>query len=116
MERYRQLLAAQGMTPEMFENRAHDLAAPGAGVRRQSGLRAAGAGRVALGSFFERARRRSRASHGRLPAKVQPTEPSCEAFYKANAQLFQAPEQASIEYVVLDLATVQKGITVNERT
>jgi peptidyl-prolyl cis-trans isomerase D len=29
--------------------------------------------------------------------------------------LFQAPEQASIEYVVLDLDTVRKGITVNEQ-
>jgi peptidyl-prolyl cis-trans isomerase D len=31
-----------------------------------------------------------------------------EAFYKEQRQLFQAPEQASIEYVVLDLA-VQEG-------
>ena len=39
-----------------------------------------------------------------------------EAYYKdpANAAQFQAPEQANIEYVVLDLEAVKKGITVSE--
>jgi peptidyl-prolyl cis-trans isomerase D len=37
-----------------------------------------------------------------------------ETFYKANLAMFQAPEQASIEYVVLDLESVKKSISINE--
>ena len=50
-----------------------------------------------------------------MPASVKPTDAELEAFYKSNAALFQAPEQANIEYVVLDLDTVKKGLTVNEQ-
>ena len=49
-------------------------------------------------------------------AKVAPSDAEVEAYYKdpAHAAQFQAPEQASIEYVVLDLEAVKKGITVSE--
>lgn len=48
--------------------------------------------------------------------KVSPTDADIEKFYKdpANALQFQAPEQASVEYVVLDLDTLKKGISVSE--
>ena len=41
------------------------------------------------------------------------TDADLEAYYKANAQLFQAAEQASIEYVVLDMEAVKAGLTVS---
>lgn len=117
IERYRQLLAARGMTPEMFENQVrNDLATRQvlAGVGQSAFVPPAQAG-VAIGAFFERREvqvaRFNAADH---KGKVEPTEADLQAFYKDNAKLFQAPEQASIEYVVLDLASVQKGITVNE--
>lgn len=49
-------------------------------------------------------------------AKVAPTDAEIEAFYKdpANAAQFQAPEEASIEYVVLDLEGLKKGVTVSD--
>jgi peptidyl-prolyl cis-trans isomerase D len=49
-------------------------------------------------------------------SKVNPTDAEIEAYYKnpANAALFQSPEQASIEYVVLDIETIMKGISVPE--
>jgi peptidyl-prolyl cis-trans isomerase D len=47
-------------------------------------------------------------------AKVEPTDADLQAFYKANPQQFQAPEQADVEFVVLDLATVQQGMAINE--
>ena len=49
--------------------------------------------------------------------KVTPSDADIEKFYKdpANALLFQAPEAASIEYVVLDLATLKKSITVSDK-
>jgi len=49
--------------------------------------------------------------------KVAPTDADIEKFYKdpANATMFQAPESASVEYVVLDLAAIKKSITVSDK-
>ncbi|MBC5785838.1 SurA N-terminal domain-containing protein [Ramlibacter sp. USB13] len=117
IERYRQVLAARGMTPEMFENSVrNDLALRQVvnGVAQSSFTPAAQAG-VSLGSFFERREvQLARFNAADFKAKVEPTDAELQAFYKDNAKLFQAPEQANIEYVVLDLATVEKGVTVNE--
>ena len=50
-------------------------------------------------------------------AKVAPTDADIQKFYKdpGNAAQFEAPEAESIEYVVLDLDTLKKGITVSEQ-
>ena len=49
-------------------------------------------------------------------AKVAPSDAEIEAFYKdpANAAQFQAPEEATVEYVVLDLEGLKKGVAVSE--
>ena len=49
-------------------------------------------------------------------AKVQPSDAEIEAFYKdpTHAAQFQAPDEASIEYVVLDLDGLKKGVTVSD--
>ena len=47
-------------------------------------------------------------------SKVTLTDADLETYYKANQSLFQAPEQANIEYVVLDIETIKKGITVSD--
>ena len=49
-------------------------------------------------------------------AKVQPSDAEIEAFYKdpTHAAQFQAPDEASIEYVVLDLDGLTKGVTVSD--
>ncbi len=49
-------------------------------------------------------------------AKVKPSDAEVEAYYKdpAHAAEFQAPEQASVEYVTLDLESVKKNIAVSE--
>jgi len=47
-------------------------------------------------------------------AKVTPTDADIEAYYKAHESQFRAPEQATIEYVVLDLDTVSKGVQVSD--
>jgi peptidyl-prolyl cis-trans isomerase D len=47
-------------------------------------------------------------------SKVQVTDGDLQAFYKDHAERFQASEQASVEYLVLDLETVKKNITVSE--
>ena len=118
MERYRQLLAARGMTPEGYENSVRSslaLRQVVAGVAQSSFAPPAQAG-VALDSFFER----REVQVARFPAadfksRVRPSDTELEAFYKENPQLFQAPEQASIEYVVLDIASLEGGVAaINE--
>ena len=117
MERYRQLLSTQGLNPEMFEaNVRSDLS------RRQvlagvtgSGLVVNAAADLALNAFFEKREiQLARFNAADYAAKLNPSDADLETFYKSNEKLFQAAEQASIEYVVLDLDTVAKGITVNE--
>jgi peptidyl-prolyl cis-trans isomerase D len=50
-------------------------------------------------------------------ATVAPTDADIEKYYKdpANAAQFMAPESESIEYVVLDLETLKKGVAVSEK-
>ena len=117
MERYRQMAASQGMTPEGFEARVRrDLSVRQveAGLT-QTGFAATAVADVALNAFFER--REVQVVNflsADFASRVNPTDAEVEAFYKANGTLFQAPEQASIEYVVLDLESVKKSITINE--
>ena len=118
VERYRQLAASQGLTPEGFE----------ASVRNQLSLRQVEAGLmstafspatladVALNAFYERREVQiSRFSPSDYAGKITPTDAEVEAYYQANPILFQATESASIEYVVLDLETVKKSIVLNEQ-
>lgn len=117
MERYRLLLANQGMTPEMFEaNVRADLSnrqvLVGIGA---SGFASNSAADMALNAYFEKREIQvARFNASDFAARLTPTEADLEQFYKGNEKLFQAPEQASIEYVQLDLDTVKKGLTVNE--
>ena len=117
MERYRQLLSAQGMSPEMFEaNVRNDLS------NRQvlmgvmgSGFASNVAADTALNAYFEKREIQiARFASADYAVKLNPTEADLEQFYKANANLFQAPEQANIEYLLFDVETVKKGITVAE--
>jgi peptidyl-prolyl cis-trans isomerase D len=70
---------------------------------------------VSIRAFFERRRIQWRLfSSAEFTAKVNPTEEDLRNFYQANPSRFQAPEEADMEYVLLDLATLQKNITINE--
>ena len=117
MERYRRLLATQGLTPETFE----------AGVRadlsnRQvlggisaSGFSSNAVADLALNAYFEKREiQLARFDTADYSARLNPSDADLEQFYKSNEKLFQAPEQANIEYVLLDIDAVSKNITVNE--
>lgn len=117
MERYRQLVAAQGLTPEGFEAQVRkDLA------QRQiesgitgTALAAAGQAQVALNAFFERRELQvATFAPADYKAQVNPSDADIEAYYQANPKQFQASEAASIEYIVLDLDSVKKNITLSE--
>ena len=117
MERYKQLLAAQGMSPEMFEASVRtDLSTRQVlmGVM-SSGFSSNVAADVALNAYFEkRDIQIARFATADYAAKLNPTDADLAQFYAANANLFQAPEQANIEYVLFDLETIKKGIVVAE--
>lgn len=117
VERYRALLAAQGMTPQMFENQVRrDLALRQVlnGVNATGFTPAAQAG-VSLGGFFERREAQvARFAAADYLSKVEASDAELDAYYKANPQQFQSPEQASIEYVMLDIAAMSRDVAVNE--
>ena len=117
MDRYRQLAASQGLTPEGFEARVrNDLSVRQveAGVA-STGFSTPGIASVALNAFFEKREVQiaSFLTADFLP-KVTPTEAELATYYEKNKNLFQAPEQATIEYVILDIAAVKKSILISE--
>ncbi len=118
MERYRQLLGRQGMSPEMFEARMRsDLAARQvqAGLAQTAFIATVPAD-LALNAFFDRREvQLARFAPADFAARVKPEDAELDAFYQANQALFQAPEQASIEYIVLDIDAVRKTIKLNEQ-
>ena len=118
VERYRQLVGTQGMTPEMFEARVRsDLSARQvvSGVIGTSFVPAAEAD-VTLNAFLERREVQvATFKAGDFTSKLSLTDAELEAWYKDHAAQFQAPEQASVEYVVLDADSVKKSIVPNEQ-
>jgi len=117
MERYRQLLATQGMSPESFEAQVRgDLASrqvmSGVGVTSFSANALAD---VTLNAFYEQRQVQvAKFAPADFVSQIKPSDEELETYYKANADKFQSAERADIEYVVLDLAAVQKGIVVPE--
>ncbi|HSO45692.1 MAG TPA: SurA N-terminal domain-containing protein, partial [Rhodoferax sp.] len=117
MDRYRQLAANQGFTPEGFENNVRfDLARQQVETAvRASSFALPAVADVALNAFFEK--REVQIVNflaSDYAARVSPTDAELEAFYQKNLALFQSPEQAQVEYVVLDLDAVKKSIQIPE--
>ena len=113
------VLSAQGMSSEVFAQRLRqDL------TLRQVMLGVSGtafapvsATAAALDAMFQQREVQVQRFDAKASLdKVSPSDTDIEKFYKdpANALQFQAPEQASVEYVVLDLDTLKKGISVPE--
>ncbi len=115
VERYKQLVGSQGLSPEGFEARVRqDLSSRQvlAGVNA-TGLSSAALADQTLAAYFERREVQIQLfGAAEFAAKVTPTGDQLDQFYKTNPQLFQAPESASIEYIVLDLEAAKKGIVL----
>ena len=113
------VLNAQGMSSELFEQRLRqDMSSRQVmqGVEA-SVLAAATPANAGLDAFFQqRELQLERFDAAKYAAQVKPSDADLEAFYKdpKNAAQFQAPEQANIEYVVLDLDTLAKDVTLSE--
>jgi peptidyl-prolyl cis-trans isomerase D len=113
----RELLALQGMSPELFDQRLRqDLATRQvlAGVTQTAPV-AVTAASAALDAYFQRREvQLQRFEPATYRSKISPSDAEVEAYYKANEALFKAPEQATIDYVMLDVETLAKGITLTD--
>ena len=118
MERYKQLAASQGMTPEMFEMQMR------ADISKQqviqgvqgSAFATAAQTQTAMNAFMQR----REVQILNFPAadffaKVSISDADVQAYYDKNAAKFQSAESADIEYVVLDIESVRQTIVLNEQ-
>ena len=117
MERYRQLAASIGLTPEGLEAQVRsDLSTR----QLESGVVASAFAtkvvtNVVMKALFEKREVQIVAFQpAAFAAKVSLADADIEAYYKENAAKFQAPEAANIEYVVLDLDAIKKTMVLNE--
>jgi peptidyl-prolyl cis-trans isomerase D len=113
------MLAAQGMSSEVFVQRLRqDLSTRQvvSGLAGTAFAPAAAASSAFDALFEQREIQVQRFDTKDFIGQVSPSDAEIEGFYKdpANAAAFQAPEQASVEYVVLDLEALKKGINVPE--
>ncbi len=117
VQRYRELVGLQGLTPEGFEARIRsDLASRQvfAGIS-ESSLGSQAVAETAINAFTERREVQvARFNAAELGAKLTVTDADVQAFFTSNPQMFQAPEQAEIEYLVLDVDSIKNSIALSE--
>jgi peptidyl-prolyl cis-trans isomerase D len=113
----RDLLAAQGMTSDMFAQQ----------LRLELGMRqviggignTAFAPRTAASAALDALLQRREVQLQRFDtkdyvAKVSPTDAEIEAHFKAHEAQYRLPEEAKIEYVVLDVDALTRDVSVTE--
>jgi len=117
LERYRQLLATQGLTPESFEAQVRsDLSTrqvmAGLGI---TSFATPALADVTLNAFYEKRQIQvAKFVASDFVAQIKPTDAELEDYYKANGERFKSPERADVDYVILDIASIQKTVTVPE--
>jgi peptidyl-prolyl cis-trans isomerase D len=117
MDAYKAALAAQGMTPAMFDERMRrDLA-----VQQLSGSIQASAfaprsvaARLSDINDQEREVQEMLFPAANFAAQVKVTDEMVKAFYDKNDKLFTVPESVKAEYVVFDPAVVESQVTVSD--
>lgn len=117
VEAYKQLLARQGMSPEMFEASVRADLSQQQVLQAVSGtvFGATAMARPTLDAFFQqREVRVKNFPAGDYAAQVKPSDAEIEAFYNDNKASFQASEQSDIEYLVLDAAALQQAVSLSE--
>jgi peptidyl-prolyl cis-trans isomerase D len=115
VERYRQLAAAQGLTPEGLEARLRQEMTQRqviSGVGDTSFLPDALAN-LTLAAFFEQ-REIQFARFTPNTAGFKPTSEDLKAHLEQHPARYQRPQTADIEYVILDMAHVEKDLVLPE--
>ncbi|MFL6635144.1 MAG: SurA N-terminal domain-containing protein [Massilia sp.] len=117
MDRYKAALAAQGMTPEMFDQRMrHDLAVQQlvGSVQQTAFAPRAVANRLSDINDEEREVQEQLFPAANYASQVKVTDDMVKAYYDKNATLFQVPESVKAEYVVFDASAVEKQVNVSD--
>ena len=117
MERYKQLLGSQGMTPESFEARMRqDMAIRQveAGLSQTGFASKASAALISQAFYQRREVQLVKFEPKDFANKVNLTDADLEAYYQSRQSAYSLPEQAQVEFVVLDLEAVKKSIALPE--
>jgi peptidyl-prolyl cis-trans isomerase D len=117
MDRYKAALAAQGMTPDMFDQRMrHDLAVQQlvGSVQQTAFAPRTVANRLSDINDEEREVQEQLFPAANYVAQVKVTDDMVKAYYDKNAALFQVPESVKAEYVVFDASAVEKQVNVSD--
>jgi peptidyl-prolyl cis-trans isomerase D len=115
----KEILASQGMTSEMFAQRLRRELSAQQVLRGITGsvIATPAVAQSSLDALFQQREVQvlSFPSEKKLAA-MKPNQEQIEAFYRdpANAARFKAPEQADVEYLVLDLETMKKNVVIVE--
>jgi len=116
-EAYRALVGAQGLTPEGFENNVRREIAVNQvmGSVMASAVGSEAQSKLALDALYQRREIQvARFNPADYASKVAASDEDLQTYYKAHSAQFQRAEQASVEYVVLDLDAVRAGISLSE--
>ena len=116
-ERYKRFLDAQGMTPEMFQEKLRlemTFQRIRNAVQSSYFIPLTVADRISDLAAQEREVQQLPFNAAQFLGKARVTEDMIAAFYKQHAALFEVPEKMKIEYVVLKADDVAADITVKE--
>ncbi len=115
VEAYRQLVAAQGMTTAQFEDQVREqllLQQAVGGIAQPVIESKAIAGQLYDWQHQKRQVRLALFNAQDYVSRVQPSDAQIAAFYNDHTTLFQSPQRADIQYVVLSLSAVRQGIVI----
>lgn len=117
LQRYENLLRAQGMSPAMFEARlaqdiqVQQIALP---VGEAAFAASASAQRFMAAQMEERVVRELRFAAGTFAAEAKASDADIAAYYEANPAQFERPARLQAEYVVFDRSAAETGIEVDD--
>jgi peptidyl-prolyl cis-trans isomerase D len=117
MERYKALLAAQGLSPAAYDaQRRREMSMQQLlGAVQETGIvPRAVAKQISDFGAQEREVQEQLFPAAQFLAQVKVTDEMVKAFYDKNSKLFEVPEQAKIEYVVFSAAAVADQVSVSD--
>jgi peptidyl-prolyl cis-trans isomerase D len=117
MDQYKAALAAQGMTPDMFDTRLrHDIAIEQlvGSIQQTAFAPRTVAARLSDINDQEREVQELLFPAAQFAAQVKVSDDMVKAYYDKNTTLFQVPETVKAEYVVFNAVAVEKQVSVSD--
>ena len=116
IERYREALSRQGMTPAAYEQTVRQDIAKSQVLQsiERSGLQTPAIAKLAIDPFFERREvQMVRFQPANYLSHIKASQADSEKYYTDHQDQFKIQEQVDIEYLVLDMAAITQSIQVN---